>query len=72
MLISPRSRDRYYGDVMHVLGKFDRLPGGYFFSGGARKNYMGIDHHRQYSHMTLMDEKRPKPIFRVNPEKTGF
>ena len=21
-------------------------------------DYVGIDHHRQYSHMTLMDEKR--------------
>jgi hypothetical protein len=25
-------------------------------------DYVGIDHHRQYSHMTLMDEKRPKAI----------
>ncbi len=25
--------------------------------GGARMNYVGIDHHRQYSHITLLDEK---------------
>ena len=27
------------------------------FLGGAQMNYVRIDHHRQYSHMTLMDEK---------------
>jgi len=27
--------------------------------GGAQMNYVGIDHHRQYSHMTL----NPPPIF---------
>jgi len=25
--------------------------------GSARMNYMGIDHHKQYSHMTVMDQK---------------
>jgi predicted NBD/HSP70 family sugar kinase len=42
---------------MHLLGEFDRLPVGNYFSGGAQMNYVGIDHHRQYSHMTLMDEQ---------------
>jgi hypothetical protein len=35
-------------------------------------DYVGIDHHRQYSHMALMDEKRPKAIFGVNPKKLAF
>lgn len=26
-------------------------------------NYMGIDHHRQYSHITLLDEKGEKLKF---------
>ena len=26
------------------------------FSEGAQMDYVGIDHHRQYSHMTLMDQ----------------
>ena len=42
---------------MHLLGEFDRLPVGYNFSGGAQMNYVGIDHHRQYSHVTLMDQE---------------
>jgi hypothetical protein len=25
--------------------------------GGAQINYVGIDHHRQYSHITWLDEK---------------
>jgi len=28
--------------------------------GGAQMNYMGIDYHKQYSHITLMDEKGKK------------
>jgi hypothetical protein len=48
MLISPRVRDR----------EFDRIPAGRLFQEDARMNYRGIGHHRQYSHMTLMDEKR--------------
>ena len=42
---------------MHLRGEFDRLPVGNYFQGGARRNYVGIDHHRQYSHMTLMDQE---------------
>jgi transposase len=41
---------------MHLLGEFDRLPNGNYVLGGAQMNYVGIDHHRQYSHLTLMDE----------------
>jgi len=26
-------------------------------TGGALMNYMGIDHHKQYSHITLVDEE---------------
>jgi len=26
-------------------------------SGGAQMNYMSFDHHRQYSHITLLDEE---------------
>jgi hypothetical protein len=26
-------------------------------SGGAQMNYMDFDHHRQYSHITLLDEE---------------
>jgi transposase len=40
---------------MHLLRKFDRLPCRQFQQGGALMNYVGIDHHRQYSHMTVMD-----------------
>jgi hypothetical protein len=29
----------------------------YVFSGDAQMNYVGIDHHRQYSHLTLMDQE---------------
>lgn len=43
---------------MHLLGKFDRIPAGRLFQEDARMNYKSIGHHRQYSHMTLMDEKR--------------
>jgi transposase len=42
---------------MHLLGEFDRLSVENLFSGGAQMNYVGIDHHRQYSHMTLMDQE---------------
>jgi transposase len=42
---------------MHLLGEFDRLPVGNDISGGAQMNYVGIDHHRQYSHLTVMDEQ---------------
>jgi hypothetical protein len=42
---------------MHLPGEFGRLPGGNYFSGGAQMNYVGIDHHRQYSHLTLMDQE---------------
>jgi len=28
-----------------------------FIQGGAHMNYIGIDHHKQYSHMTVMDEE---------------
>jgi hypothetical protein len=50
MLIYPRSGER----------ELDGLPGGYFFSGAARRNYMGIDHHRQYSPKTA---ERILPFF---------
>ena len=43
--------------MMHFLGEFDRLPIGTCYLGGAQMNYVGIDHHRQYSHITLLDEK---------------
>jgi hypothetical protein len=42
---------------MHLLGEFDRLSVENLLSGGAQMNYVGIDHHRQYSHMTLMDQE---------------
>jgi transposase len=42
---------------MHLLGEFDRLLIANYFFGGAGMNYMGIDHHRQYSHVTLLDER---------------
>jgi hypothetical protein len=42
---------------MHLLGEFDRLPLGICYLGGAQMNYVGIDHHRQYSHITWLDEK---------------
>jgi hypothetical protein len=42
---------------MHLLGVFDRLPVGNFILGGAQMNYVGIDHHRQYSHLTVMDQE---------------
>jgi hypothetical protein len=42
---------------MHLLGEFDRLPMENLFSGGAQMNYVEIDHHRQYSHLTLMDQE---------------
>jgi len=42
---------------MHLLGELDRLPVGKYFSGGVKMNYVGIDHHRQYSHITWLDEK---------------
>jgi hypothetical protein len=50
---------------MHLLGEFDRLPLENLFSGGAQMNYVGIDHHRQYSHMTLMDQggQRQNPLW---------
>jgi hypothetical protein len=44
-------------EVMHLLGESGRLPVGNIFLGGAQMNHVGIDHHRQYSHMTLTDEK---------------
>jgi hypothetical protein len=47
---SPENHD----DVMHVLGEFDRLPVGNYLLGGAQMNYVGIDHYRQYSHLTVM------------------
>ncbi len=28
--------------------------------GGAQMNYMGIDHHKQYSHITMLNEKGKK------------
>jgi hypothetical protein len=42
---------------MHLLGEFDRLSVENLLLGGAQMNYVGIDHHRQYSHMTLMDQE---------------
>jgi len=42
---------------MHLLGEFDRLPVGNYLQGGAQMNYLGIDHHRQYSHITWLNEK---------------
>jgi len=39
---------------MHFFREFDRLSVENLFSGGAQMNYVGIDHHRQYSHMTLI------------------
>jgi hypothetical protein len=42
---------------MHLLGEFDRLPVGNYLLGGAQMNYVGIDHHRQYSHITWLDER---------------
>ena len=42
---------------MHLPRGSDRLPVGNNISGGARMNYVGIDHHRQYSHMTMMDQE---------------
>jgi len=42
---------------MHLRGEFDRLPVGNYLQGGARMNYLGIDHHRQYSHITWLNEK---------------
>jgi hypothetical protein len=42
---------------MHLLGEFDRLSVENLFSGGAQINYVEIDHHHQYSHMTLMDQE---------------
>jgi hypothetical protein len=42
---------------MHLLGEFDRLSVGNIFSEGTQMNYVGIDHHRQYSHITWLDEK---------------
>ena len=42
---------------MHLLGEFDRLPVGNYSLGGAQMNYVGIDHHRQYSHLTVMDQE---------------
>jgi hypothetical protein len=62
MLISPPVGDR----------ELDRIPAGRLFQEDARMNYTDIDHHGQYSHVTLMDEKRPKAIFSLNSEKTGF
>ena len=42
--------------MIHLLGESGRLPVGNILLGGAQMNYLGIDHHRQYSHLTLMDE----------------
>jgi hypothetical protein len=42
---------------MHLLGEFDRLSVENLSSGGAQMNYVGIDHHRQCSHVTLMDQE---------------
>src|SRR4030065_1897876 len=42
---------------MHLPGEIDRLPVGNSILGGAQMNYVGIDHHRQYSHMTMMDQE---------------
>jgi hypothetical protein len=42
---------------MHLPGGFGGLPGGNYFSEGAQMNYVGIDHHRQYSHLTLVDQE---------------
>src|SRR4030042_3045883 len=61
---------------MHLLGEFDRLPVGNYFSGGSQMNYVGIDHHRQYSHMTLMDERgnivRSRKVSNLRSEVKGF
>ena len=38
---------------MHLLGEFDRLFEENLLSGGAQMNYVGIDHHRQYSELLI-------------------
>jgi hypothetical protein len=38
---------------MHLPPGSDRLQAGNTFSRDAQMNYVGIDHHRQYSHMAL-------------------
>jgi len=46
---------------MHLLREFVILPEDQIsYLGGAQMYYMGIDHHRQYSHITLLDEKGDK------------
>ena len=40
---------------MHLLREFVTLPdNNQFYLGGALMNYMGIDHHKQYSYITLL------------------
>jgi len=41
---------------------YDRLPARSknLNLGGAQMNYMGIDHHKQYSHITMLNEKGKK------------
>ena len=60
---------------MHLLGESGRLPVGNILLGGAQMNYLGIDHHRQYSHLTLMDEKgiilRSNPVSSENDQHLG-
>ena len=47
--------------MMHLHWEFicGKLPSESFFkqNGGATMNFMGIDQHKQYSHMTLMDKE---------------
>lgn len=47
--------------MMHLHWEFNRgkLPSESFVStnGGATMNFIGIDQHKRYSHMTLMDKE---------------
>jgi hypothetical protein len=62
---------------MHLLREFVTLPEDQtIYLGGALMYYMGIDHHKQYSHITVMNEKgeviKAEKVWNVGREVKEF
>jgi hypothetical protein len=62
---------------MHLLRELVILPEDQtIYLGGALMYYMGIDHHKQYSHITVLDEKgeviKAEKVWNISREVKEF